>query len=34
MNEDEVFSIFKKASEVITESFPLKSLIEKMPNFG
>lgn len=29
MNEDEVFSIFKKASEVIADSFPLKALWEK-----
>lgn len=29
MNEDDVFSIFKKASGVITESFPLKALWEK-----
>jgi hypothetical protein len=31
MNEDEVFSIFKKASAVIAESFPLKSLLENLP---
>ena len=29
MNEDNVFSIFKKASGVIAESFPLKALWEK-----
>ena len=29
MNEDDVFSIFKKASGVIAESFPLKALWEK-----
>ena len=31
MKEDEVFSIFKKASGVIAESFPLKSLLENLP---
>lgn len=31
MNEDAVFSIFKKATGVIAESFPLKSLLEKLP---
>ena len=29
MNEDDIFSIFKKASGVIAESFPLKGLWEK-----
>lgn len=29
MNEDDVFSIFKKASGVIAESFPLKAIWEK-----
>jgi hypothetical protein len=29
MNENDVFSIFKKASGVIAESFPLKALWEK-----
>jgi hypothetical protein len=29
MNEDDVFSIFKKASGVIAEKFPLKALWEK-----
>jgi hypothetical protein len=29
MNEDEVFSIFKKASAVIDESNPLKAVCEK-----
>lgn len=29
MSEDEIFSIFKKASGVIAESFPLKELWEK-----
>jgi hypothetical protein len=31
INEDDVFSIFKKASGVIAESFPLKELLEKFP---
>lgn len=31
MKEDDVFSIFKKASGVIAESFPLKSLLENLP---
>lgn len=31
MNEDDVFSIFKRASGVIAESFPLKALMEKLP---
>ena len=30
MNEEEVFSVFKKALGVITESFPLKTLWEKL----
>jgi hypothetical protein len=30
MNEEEVFSVFKKALGVITESFPLKALWEKL----
>ena len=29
MNEDEVFSIFNKASEVIYERYPLRKLMEK-----
>jgi hypothetical protein len=29
MNEDDVFSVFKKASGVIAESFPLKALWEE-----
>lgn len=31
MKEDDVFSIFKKASGVIAESFPLKSFLENVP---
>jgi hypothetical protein len=30
MNEEEIFSIFKKALGVITENFPLKALWEKL----
>lgn len=32
MNVDDVFSIFKKASNVIADSFPLKSLMEQLPS--
>jgi len=30
LNEDDIFSIFKKASGVIAESSPLKTLLEKL----
>ncbi|MBP9742987.1 MAG: hypothetical protein KBD37_06490 [Burkholderiales bacterium] len=29
ISEDKIFSIFKKASKVVAESFPLKSLLEQ-----
>ena len=32
MNEDEVFSIFRKASGVINDNFPLKKLMETFSN--
>lgn len=32
INVDDVFSIFKKASEVIADSFPLKTLMEQLPS--
>ena len=31
MNADEVFAVFKKAAVIITESSPLKNLMEKLP---
>lgn len=31
INEDDIFSVFKRASGVIAESFPLKALLEKLP---
>ncbi len=31
MNEDDVFAIFKKASGVIAESLPFKTMLEKLP---
>jgi hypothetical protein len=31
INENDVFSIFKKATAVISESFPLKELMENLP---
>ena len=29
MNEDEIFSVFKKSTKVIAENFPLKALLEE-----